>query len=590
MNGSKDNQPKSVLEALIFCKRSFIAVGVFSGVANLLMLVPAFFMLNVYDKAVANNSLSTLAVLTVITFVMFLALACMEVVRAKILVAISSRIDMLLGDGLYERAFNNAVRVGDNGASILPLQDLAAIRQLLTGQSVFAVFDSPWLPVYLIVLFLFHPILGWMGCIAAAILLLIAVINQQTSRSAAKQLSTLNTETMTDTALNLRNAEVVAAMGMMNELKRRWREQQNNLVAVQERFFGSVAFSTGVTKTFRMAVQSAAIAAGAYLVLIQEISPGMIIAGSILIGRALQPVELAVGAWKNFFDAREQYNRLETIMRNFPLDGNPMPLPPIRGEVTVNKAVINAPSSSQPIIRMANAHFKEGETALILGPSGAGKSTLIKGLLGLWPTVSGDIRIDGAEVGLFDRTELGPQLGYLPQDIELLQGTVSANIARFGEIEPEMVIKAASDAGVHEFILSLPNGYDTELGKPGGMLSPGQRQRVALARALYKRPKLVVLDEPNSNLDEMGEQALNSAISALKQQGSTVIVVSHRKGVLPLVDQLVVLNQGVVVNAGPPAEILALGTPSEASEQKPATPSEKPKALPVTTVTFPSGS
>ena len=590
MNGTEDTQPKNVLEALAFCKRSFIAVGVFSGVANLLMLVPAFFMLNVYDKAVANNSLSTLAVLSIITFVMFLALACMEVVRSKILVAISSRLDTLLGDGLYERAFNNAVRVGDNAGSTLPLQDLAAIRQLLTGQSIFAVFDSPWLPVYLTVLFLFHPILGWMGCFAAAILLLIAVVNQKSTRSSAAALSALTTETVTDTALNLRNAEVVAAMGMTAELKRRWREQQDNLVAVQEKFYSTVALATGLTKTFRLAVQSAAIAAGAYLVLIQEISPGMIIAGSILIGRALQPVELAVGAWKNFFDAREQYDRLNMIMQHFPLDVSPMRLPPIRGDVKVNQAVINAPSSSQPIIRMASVHFKEGETALILGPSGAGKSTLIKGLLGLWPTLSGDIRIDGAEAAQFDRTELGPQLGYLPQAIELLQGTVSANIARFGEIEPDMVIQAANDAGVHEFILSLPNGYDTELGKPGGMLSPGQRQRVALARALYKRPKLVILDEPNSNLDEIGEQALNKAILALKQQGSTVILVSHRKGVLPLVDQLVVLNQGVVVNAGPPAEILALGQPSEASEQEKASPAEASKALPVTTVTFPTGS
>jgi ATP-binding cassette subfamily C protein EexD len=309
----------------------------------------------------------------------------------------------------------------------------------------------------------------------------------------------------------------------------------------------------------------------------------MIIAGSILIGRALQPVELAVGAWKNFFDAKQQYDRLNMIMQSFPLGREAMSLPPIQGDIKISEAVICAPSSNQPIIRRASAHLKAGETALILGPSGAGKSTLIKGLLGLWPTVAGDIRIDGAEVKLFDRVELGPQLGYLPQDIELLQGSVSANIARFGDVEPEGVIQAARDAGVHEFILSLPNGYDTEIGKPGGMLSPGQRQRVALARALYKRPQVVILDEPNSNLDEHGEQALNAAIATLKQHGSTVIVVSHRKGVLPLVDQLVVLNNGVVVNAGPPAELLAA-----ADAPKPADSNAK-KALPVTTVTLPTG-
>ena len=590
MTDSQDLEPKSVADALSLCKQSFVAVGVFSGVANLLMLVPAFFMLNVYDKAVANNSLSTLAVLAVITFAMFVALACMEAVRGKILVAISVRLDQLLGSGLYQRAFNNAVRVGDNGGNVRPLQDLAAIRQLLTSASIYAVFDAPWLPVYLLVLFLFHPLLGWMGVIAAAALFALAVVSRHITSQSAEELNALNAETMQDTVLNLRNAEVVAAMGMTEELKHRWRIKQDELVTVQGQFFSTTALFTALTKTFRLAVQSAAIAAGAYLVLIQEISPGMIIAGSILIGRALQPVELAVGAWKNFFDAREQYDRLNMMMKNFPLGGRPMELPSICGDITVVDAVINAPSMAQPIIRRANAHFRQGETALLLGPSGAGKSTLIKGLLGLWPTSSGDIRLDGANVALFDRSELGPQIGYLPQDIELLQGTVSANIARFGEIEPEMVIQAANDAGVHEFILSLPNGYDTELGKPGGMLSPGQRQRVALARALYKRPKLVILDEPNSNLDEIGEQALNNAILALKQQGSTVILVSHRKGVLPLVDQLVVLNQGVVVNAGPPAEILALGQPIEASEQEKASPAESPKALPVTTVTFPTGS
>ena len=268
-----------------------------------------------------------------------------------------------------------------------------------------------------------------------------------------------------------------------------------------------------------------------------------------------------------------------------------MPLPPIRGDIQLSNAVISAPTTDKVIIRGANAHFKAGEVSLILGPSGAGKSTLIKGLLGLWPTSAGKIRLDGADVALFDRTELGPQLGYLPQDIELLQGTVSANIARFGEVDPELVIQAAEDAGVNEFILSLPNGYDTVIGKPGGLLSPGQRQRVALARAIYKRPQLVILDEPNSNLDESGEQALSKAIGVLKESGSTVILVSHRKGVLPLVDQIVILNNGVVVKSGTPAELLNK-TSEQAQQPQHATPADPglPRPVPVTTVTFPGRS
>lgn len=587
MTETLNDDPQDLREALLLCKQSFIAVGVFSGVANILMLVPAFFMLNVYDKAVANNSVSTLVALSVITFFMFLTLGCMEVVRSKILVAISVRLDRVLGDGLYQRVFKNAVKTGSNGGSMLPIQDLSSIRQLLTSSHIFALFDAPWLPVYILVLFLFHPLLGWLGLFAALLLLFIAVVNRRSTLTAAQTLNELDSETIRDTTLNLRNAEVVAAMGMTDELRRRWRAQQDELLASQETFYNTAAFFNGVTKTFRLAVQSAAIAAGAYLVLMQEISPGMIIAGSILIGRALQPVELAVGAWKNFFDARAQYDRLNTIMHSFPLGEKAMPLPPIEGDLKVTDAVIGAPAVNTPIIKRASVHFKAGETAMIVGPSGAGKSTLLRGLLGLWPTMSGEIRLDGAEVKLFDRSELGPQLGYLPQDIELLYGTVSANIARFGEIDPDSVIQAAQDADVHEFILSLPNGYDTVIGN-SGVLSHGQRQRVALARALYKRPKLVILDEPNSNLDDVGERALNRAIATLKQEGSTVIVVSHRKGVLPLVDQVVVMSKGVVINSGHPSDVLvASGSNSEKADKRP--PADAPKSLPITTVTFPTG-
>lgn len=569
----------SVDEGLKLCRRSFISVGIFSGVANILMLVPAFFMLNVYDKAVGHNSLSTLVVLSLFTAVMFVGLALMEAVRSRVLVAVSARIDQLLSPGLYQRTFTNAVNVGPNQATTRPLQDLLGLRQFITGNGIFALFDAPWVPIYLIVMFMFHPLLGWMGVIATVVFFCIALANQRSSAPALGKANQLAASSNADTQRNLRNAEVAASMGMMGELQRRWRTQQDTLLAHQAEASNTAGTFNAITKTLRMAVQSGAIAAGAYLVLIQEISPGMIIAGSILIGRALQPVELAVGAWKGFVDAREQYSRLNEMMANIPVAEERMSLPPIKGHVRANGAVVVPPGSRTPSVRQASFDIPAGTTTMFIGASGAGKSSLIRGILGLWKTAAGDIRIDGAESASYSREELGPQIGYLPQDIELLEGTVSANIARFGEIDADAVVQAAQDAGVHEFILGLANGYDTEIGKPGGMLSPGQRQRVALARALYRRPALVVLDEPNSNLDERGEVALNEAIKILKQNGSTVLVVSHRQGVLPLADSIVLMANGVVTDFGPTQEVLAR-LQAQQSQQSPQPVKPAPAAKP----------
>ena len=295
---------------------------------------------------------------------------------------------------------------------------------------------------------------------------------------------------------------------------------------------------------------------GAYLVIKQEISPGMLIAGSLLVGRALQPVEIALGSWKGFVDARTYYDRLCDVLEKIKLPEERMPLPPLTGDVSVVNAVLVPPGTSQPTVAYASFELKEGECGCILGPSGAGKSSLVRGLLGLWPTANGEIRLSGGEASKYMRSEIGPQLGYLPQDIELLEGSVSANICRFGEIDSDAIIEASRAAGVHELILSFTDGYETKIDQPGGMLSPGQRQRIALARALYKWPKLVILDEPNSNLDEAGEVALVQAISALKAKRSTVICVTHRQSILPLADQIILMSAGRIVRVGPAPEIL----------------------------------
>ena len=566
-------------DALTHCKSSLIAVAIFSAVANLLMLVPAFFMLNVYDKAVGNNSLSTLWVLSLITAFLFVMMGSMEVLRSQVLSAIASKLDQLLTGTFYDYAFSHAVLVGPEKATTLPLVDINNLRQFLTGTGITAAFDAPWTPIYLAVLFLFHPLLGWLGVGAALLFFTLTIINQMVSSkplAAANEIARVQSD---DTQRNIRNAEVATAMGMMPALKARWRERQDQMLEAQEAGSKTAGSFKGVIKTLRLAIQSAAIAAGAYLVLQQEISPGMLIAGSILIGRALQPVEIAINSWKGFIDAKQQYDRLTAWLELTPQTEDAMELPLLKGEVVFRQAVIAAPGAKRATINGATFTIPAGSTCMVSGPSGAGKSTIVRGLLGLWPAQGGEIRIDGADAFKYDRAQLGPQLGYLPQDIEILQGTVAENIARFQKIDSDLVIQAASDAGIHDFILSLSDGYDTVLGQPGGSLSPGQRQRVALARALYNRPKLVVLDEPNSNLDEAGEKALAHAVGLLKRHGSTVVIVSHRQSILPLADNLLIIQAGRVADFGAPREVIQRARGGSVSNEQ-----KRPKPPAVQTV------
>jgi ATP-binding cassette, subfamily C, bacterial EexD len=569
------------------CQQSLIAAAVFSGIANLLMLVPAFFMLNVYDKAIGANSLPTLAVLSFITLLMFLGLATMEVLRSRMLVAIGRKIDKSVGPLVYEAVFQNAIRAGSRADRTLALREFAALRQFVSGTGAITVFDTPWMPVYLVVMFLFHPVLGWLGVGAALLMLILAIMTQKVTAERLQKAEALSRENLSFAAGAISNVEAAAAMGMLPAIEKQWESRQDAVLEEQEIASNRGGFFSSVTKTFRLAIQSAAIAVGALLVLQQEISPGMLIAGSILIGRALQPLEQAVGSWKGFIDARGQYQRLQILFEATDWKTDRMPLPKLQGAVSAHEATVVPPGAQAPALRDSTFSIAPGTTCVVIGPSGAGKSTLVRGVLGLWLTSSGDIRIDGAEASHYSRAELGPQIGYLPQAIELFDGSVSANIARQGEVDSELVLTAAQDAGIHDFILSLPDAYDTELGRKGGVtLSPGQKQRIALARALYDTPTLVVLDEPNSNLDKAGEMALNRAITTLKAAGSTVIIVSHREGALSLADQLIVVSSGAVVDSGPSAEVMVrLRQQIAASKTEPqstkAPPKQSIKTVPV---------
>ena len=564
-------QIRSVEEALRLCKRSFVAVFVFSFFANMLMLTPMFYMINVFDKAFGTGSFPTLISLAVIAGFLYVIMALMEWSRSRVLVFVASRLDHLLAPRIYELCFSaeagviKAKNMGDQ-----PLLHVNSLRQFLAGGTMLALFDLPWLPVYLVVMVLFHPALAFVSLACMAIMFTVALANQRATTQRLQDANNGAGRISQQTQRNLRNAEVAAAMGMTSALTGIWRGQQNDVLSAQEDASNAAGGYSAAIKTLSVAMQSAAITTGAVLAMQQAISPGVMIGAALLIGRSLSPIQQAVSGWGGLVEARQQYVRLNELLEAFPPSEERMTLPSIQGQLSANKVFVVPPGSKQPTLLDINFSIPAGATVMILGASAAGKSTLLRTILGLWPTAQGAMRIDGAEATKYDRDQLGPQIGYLPQDIELFDGTVAANIGRFAEQDAEAVVQAANDAAVHEMILALPEGYDTVIAAQKGLLSPGQRQRIALARALYKRPKLVVLDEPNSNLDEIGEQALNNAIKILKAAGSTVVLVSHRQTALSLADYLIVMEAGRIKEQGTTAEVVARVKQAKAAQQQAA--------------------
>jgi ATP-binding cassette subfamily C protein EexD len=552
------NDAKSDLEkALLICKDAFLSAAGFSLLINFLMITPSIYMLQVYDRVVSTGNLSTLLMLTLIVLLLFITMTALEWVRSQILVRVSTRLETLLNQRLFQVAFKQALFSGGQKATTQPLDDLTGLRQFLTGNGLFAFFDAPWMPIYLGILFLFHPWYGWFSVLTAILLCIVAAF---TERSTSKILSEANNIAMATRGLlakNLRNAEVIESMGMLGNIRQRWLTGAVNVLDLQAIASSRAGLLTSLSKVIRLSSQSLILGLGAYLVIEREISPGLMIGGSILMGRALAPIDMMIGSWKGFISARDQYKRLNEILLMIPADADHMALPNPVGKLHFEHAVVTAPSGKSAILKDLSLTIEKGDIVGVVGPSGAGKSTLARAVLGIWPTASGSIRLDGAEVFHWDREHLGKFIGYLPQDTELFEGTIGENIARFGEVDSEKVVAAAKMANVHELILRFPEGYDTVIGATSGNLSGGQRQRIGLARALYDNPVLIVLDEPNSNLDEQGEAALEQALVELKQKQATVLMITHRNNVLSKVDKLLILNEGALVAYGPRDQVIA---------------------------------
>ena len=529
--------------ALLRYRKVFWSLAVFSGVINLLVLVPSLYMMQVYDRVLTSRNETTLLMLTLIALGLFALSGTIEWLRGQVMIRMSAGIDAGLAQRLFDAAFTRSLRKQDSNPAQV-FSDLTQVRQFITGQGLLAMLDAPWLPVFMVIAFLFHPWFGVLSLIVAVTLVGLALWGELSTRPSLAQANGLSMKANLYVNSTLHNAEVIQAMGMLPALRKRWSWLQQGMIASQAVASDRGARISSMTRFVRIAAQSLSLGLGALLVLEGQISGGMMIAMSLLLGRALAPVEIAIGSWKQFVGARQSYHRLSQLLAEEPEAVPPMALPPPTGAVKVERLQVAAPGSEEPIIRGVDFELAKGDILAVIGPSASGKSSLARALVGIWPPLAGSVRLDGAPLDQWSPEALGPYLGYLPQDIELFDGSVAENIARFGELDSEPIIQAARHAGIHDMVLRFPQGYDTVLGPGGHGLSGGQKQRIGLARALFGKPALIVLDEPNSNLDEAGEQALVHALRALKAEGSTVIMITHRPSVLGVVDKILVLNEG----------------------------------------------
>ncbi len=564
-------RPKAneMLAALTAYKRAFFNIGLFSAVINLLMLAPALYMLQVYDRVLASGNQMTLLMLTLMILGLFGLMGALEWVRSQVVIRLGTQMDMRLNQRVYDAAFEAQLSTGSPAAG-QALNDLTSLRQFATGNALFAFFDAPWFPVYLFVIFMFSPWLGLLALGGAVLLMILAWVNQRVSQAPLKAASELSVQATQQASAHLRNAEAIEAMGMLDTLRGRWLAQHTAFLAQQNLASEKTATVSAWSKGVRLALQSLVLGLGALLAVQGQITAGMMIAGSILMGRVLSPIDQLIGVWKQWSSARLAYQRLEALLQCYPARAQRMALPAPRGELAVEQLSASAPGTRRATLANLSFALPAGQVLGVIGPSGCGKSTLARLLIGVWQPLAGKVRLDGAELSQWDKHQLGPHLGYLPQDIQLFAGTIAQNIARFAEVDADKVLAAAQLAGVHQLILQLPEGYETRLGEGGAGLSGGQKQRIGLARALYGLPAVIVLDEPNSNLDEAGEQALLQAIVQLKQHKRTLILITHKPNVLTLTDQLLILREGQLQAFGPTAKVLGAPVAAKPAAPKPS--------------------
>ena len=548
----------------------FIVAGIFSCFVNLLMLTGPMFMLQVYDRVLASGSQETLMVLFALVAGLFAIMGILDFLRGRILANAGARFQAILDGRVFDGVMQRALAPSERAKPAAALRDLESIQQFLSGSAPFAFFDAPWVPIYLGAIFMFHPLLGAFALAAAILLFFIALLNQIMTKEPEMEARMASAQSEKFSESMRRDAETVRALGMGSAARGRWGEMRGKALGAQMQHSTRAGFFQTFAKTFRMFLQSAILAVGAWLAVKQEISPGMMIAASILMGRALAPVDQAIANWRVFVRARHGARALQEFFAVTPQNEAKTTLPDPKAKLEVSGLAVAPPGERTPIIRGVSFAVEPGEAIGVIGPSASGKSTLARALIGVWQPMIGEVRFDGATLDQWGITGLGQRIGYLPQDVGLFAGTIAQNIARLSpDMDEGEVVKAAQRAGAHRMIVGLANGYDTEIGEGGGQLSGGQRQRVGLARALYGDPPLLIFDEPNANLDAEGEATLVQAIRDAKERGCAIIVMAHRPSAIAACDKLLVMKDGQQQAFGPRDEILRQTTSNHGQQVTP---------------------
>ncbi len=544
-------------DALRACRGAFLGVGLMSCMINILYLTGSFFMLEVYDRVLPSRSVPTLVGLIILAGGLYVAQGILDLLRGRILVRIGSSLDEALSSRVFQTVVRLPLLSGGHNEGLQPLRDLDNVRSFLSGMGPSALFDLPWLPLYLAICFAFHPMIGVTALVGAVLLVGLTILTEIMTRTPAREANSLAARRSGIASASRRNAEVVVAMGMAGRLTQRWREANETYLAGNQRTSDVAGGLGAIAKVMRMILQSAVLGVGAYLVINQEATAGIIIAGSILSARALAPVDLAIAHWKGFVTARQSWHRLNGLLYALPDQAAVTQLQNPSQKLSIEGLSIAPPGEQKITVSDINFALEAGNGLGIIGPSGSGKSSLLRALVGVWKPVRGHVRLDAAALDQWAPDDLGRHIGYLPQDVELFAGSIADNICRFDpDAKDDDIIAAARQAGVHDLIVGMREGYDTQVGDHGGVLSAGQAQRIALARALYGDPFLIVLDEPNSNLDTEGDEALTKAVRAARTRGAIVIVVAHRPIGIEGVDMLLVLKDGRMQAFGPKETVL----------------------------------